>query len=221
MEVSILGCGWVGKALRDALRKKDFKVNCLSKSIKKNLANNLYNCSSLVVALPPSTKDYLNIIKLTFENLDNTNLAQVIFLSSISFYKSKDLVIKGEELIKKLSKDVVILRLGGLMGYDRVAGKYSQNSVVTNSSTNYIYKDDVVSIIAKIVELKIKNRIYDVVAPIQSTKKIIYKQNAKKFGFKEPHFNSYFEEGLNLNPNRLCKELNYTFKKSSVLDFWN
>jgi len=221
MIVSILGCGWIGKALRDTLKKRDIKVNCLSKNIKENISKNFYRCDTLVIALPPSINNYLNILEQNFKHLNKNNIPQVVFLSSISFYRGKSIVVMAEKLILKLHKDSVILRLGGLMGYDRIAGKYTTNKKIINGYTNYIHKDDVVAIIYKIIELKLNNCIYDLVAPIQTTKEKIYNQNAIQFGFAKSIFEKRFESKLNLTPKKLCEDLNYKFIKPCVLEFWS
>jgi len=146
----------------------------------------------------------------------------VIHLSSISFYDGKPLVIEAETLVQSMHEDVVILRLGGLMGYDRVAGKYTAGKVLTSDSrTNYVHRDDVVNILINIISNNIRNEVFDVVAPVQSTKKEIFSQNAKIFGFKETEFLQGDEVGKVLNPKKLCKALGYVFVKEDVRGFWD
>jgi nucleoside-diphosphate-sugar epimerase len=146
----------------------------------------------------------------------------VILLSSISFYDGKALVVEGETIVHDMCEDVTILRLGGLMGYERIAGKYTAGKVLTSDSrTNYIHRDDVVGIITRIIDKDIRVEVFDVVAPRQSTKKVVFAQNAKKFGFKKTEFLGGDEVGKELSPTKVCGMLDYAFKKPDVLAFWD
>jgi len=215
-KVSILGCGWVGKALQSSL---PHTVHCLSRDRSANSAVQLYDCDVLIIAIPPRD-NYLEVLEQTLSHISSQT--QVIFLSSISFYDGKALVVEAETLLQKLDEDVVILRLGGLMGYDRIAGKYTAGKVLTSDSrTNYIHRDDVVGIIESIIEQDVRGEFFDVVAPTQSTKKVIFSQNAKKFRFKETEFLGGDEVGKELSPTKVCEVLDYIFKKPDVLAFWS
>ena len=215
IKVAILGCGWVGKRLLQSLDANKYESFCLSRDVE---ANN-YNCDALVIAIPPRD-NYLEVLTATLEKI-NPN-TQVIHLSSISFYDGKPSVVEAETLVQSMNEDVVILRLGGLMGYDRVAGKYTAGKVLTSDSrTNYVHRDDVVNILINIISNNIRNEVFDVVAPVQSTKKEIFSQNAKIFGFKETEFLSGDEVGKVLTPTKLCETLDYVFVKEDVRGFWD
>jgi len=215
-KVSILGCGWVGKALQASLLHD---THCLSRDRSANSEAQLYDCDVLVIAIPPRD-NYLEVLEETLSHISSKT--QVILLSSISFYDGKALVVEAETLLQNLDENVVILRLGGLMGYDRVAGKYTAGKVLTSDSrTNYIHRDDVVGIIDSIIEQDIRGEFFDVVAPLQSTKRVIFSQNAKKFGFKETEFLGGDEIGKELSSTKVCEVLDYVFKKPDVLKFWH
>ena len=214
-KVAILGCGWVGKTLAETINANKYETICLS----RNMEANNYDCDTLVIAIPPRD-NYLEVLTKTLEKI-NPN-TQVILLSSISFYDGKPLVIEAEALVQSMHKDTVVLRLGGLMGYDRVAGKYTAGKVLTSDSrTNYVHRDDVVNILINIIEKNICDEVLDVVAPVQSTKKEIFAQNAKMFGFKETEFLNGDEVGKVLSPTKLCGALGYVFVKEDVRGFWD
>jgi len=215
-KVSILGCGWVGKALQDSL---PHVVHCLSRDCSENSKAKLYDCDVLIIAIPPRD-NYLEVLEQTLSHISAQT--QVILLSSISFYDGKALVVEAETLLQNLDENVVILRLGGLMGYDRIAGKYTAGKVLTSDSrTNYVHRDDVVDIIESVITQDVRSEVFDVVAPLQSTKKVIFSQNAKKFGFKETEFLGGDEVGKELSPIKVCEVLDYVFKKPDVLKFWH
>lgn len=217
-KVCILGCGWVGKAL-ETLLFAQHEVHCLSRDIAANDTEGHYLCNTLVIAIPPR-ENYLEVLRETLSRLDAST--QVILLSSISFYDDKPLVVEAEALVAKMHKGSVVLRLGGLMGYDRIAGKYTAGNVLNSDSrTNYVHRDDVVGVIERIIKLSIAGEVFDVVAPVQSTKKEIFSQNAQKFGFKNTVFLENKKVAKVLTPSKLCSRLNYQFLKEDVQEFWD
>lgn len=215
--VSILGCGWVGNALNDVLNNH-YQVHCLSRDIELNTKNGLYECDILVIAIPPRD-NYLEVLQQTLVKIEVST--QIIHLSSISFYSGKPLVIEAESLVKKLHQGSVILRLGGLMGYDRIAGKYTAGKTLdVNSRTNYIHRDDVIGIIECVIRQNIHDEIFDVVAPQQATKEEMFSQNARMFGFKKTKFLSMDGESQTFSQCKIYEVLNYCFLKEDVLTFW-
>lgn len=218
IKVTILGCGWVGKALVSTIDTNKYKTVCLSRSIEENSRRGGYRCDVLVIAIPPRD-NYLEVLEEILGRVEATT--QVILLSSISFYDGKPLVIKAEGLLQRMHEGAVILRLGGLMGYDRIAGKYTAGKVLTSDvRTNYVHRDDVVGIIESIIEQDVRDEIFDVVAPEQCSKKEIFTQNAEVFGFEKTEFLSGDEVGKVLVPTKLCELLDYTFLKKDVKSFW-
>ncbi len=216
-KLSILGCGWVGKAV-DTKLSSTYEVVCLSKDIEKNARNRAYTTDILLIAIPPRG-EYIEVLEKTLELLPTHT--QIVHLSSISFYDKKPLVVEAELLVQKFANPWVILRLGGLMGYNRIAGKYSAGeSVAFDGNTNYVHRDDVVGVIERVIELKVINEIFDVVAPQQSSKKVVYAQNAQQFGFEESYFEGGFRKGKRLSSAKVCDGLGYQFIYEDVLDFW-
>lgn len=217
--VSILGCGWIGQALAESIDTNKYKVHCLSRNRDENSEADRYSCDSLVIAIPPRD-NYLEVLTQTLAQTHPDT--QIILLSSISFYDGKPLVIEAEALVHSLYEEAVILRLGGLMGYDRIAGKYTAGKVLTSDArTNYVHRDDVINILNNIIRQNIRDEVFDIVAPVQCTKKEIFKQNAKTFGFKETEFLLGDTQGKLLTPSKVCEVLDYTFVKEDVRNFWD
>jgi len=214
--ISILGCGWVGQALKEELRNEI--VHCLSRNIDENDKLNKYTCDTLVIAIPPR-ENYLEVLTQTIEKIDVST--QVIFLSSTSFYTGKESVIEGEKLIKKLHENVLILRLSGLMGYDRIAGKYTAGKTKAHDAlVNYVHRDDVVKIIELCIEREIKKEIFDVTAPLHPKQSEVYTQNAKAFGWEDTYFESDEVVGRVVSSEKLMEYLDYEFLKANPLEFW-
>ncbi|HIQ46633.1 MAG TPA: hypothetical protein EYH57_03330 [Sulfurovum sp.] len=220
-KIAILGCGWTGNALKEKLESEGHEVNCLSRDIGMDTLVGFYAADALVIAIPPSD-EYLDVIEdaLFSVSLNEVLDTQIILLSSISFYDNKQIIKEAEELVKIKDPNAVILRLGGLMGYDRIAGKYTVGKTIEDGPTNYVHRDDVVGIIESIIEKRVKNKILNVVAPVQSTKKEIYRQNQEQFGFGETFFEEMTSQKKSFSPEILCDVLGYTFKKEDVSEFW-
>lgn len=221
-KIAILGCGWVGNTLKGSLEGQGHEVNCLSRDINMDTLVGFYDCDALIIAIPPSD-EYLDVIEDAFFSisLNEALNTQVVFLSSTSFYEGKKIIAQAEELVKIKDENTVILRLGGLMGYDRIAGKSTGGKTIEDGPTNYVHRDDVIGIINSIIEQGIKNKIFNVVAPIQSTKKEIFTQNSEKFGLEETHFTEARGEKKSLSSEVLCEVIGYTFKKEDVKNFWS
>ena len=221
-KIAILGCGWVGKALKEKLEPQGHEVNCLCRDVNMDTLVGFYNCDALVIAVPPSD-EYLDVIEDAYfsVSLNEAIDTQMILLSSTSFYDEKKIIVEAEELAKIKDENTVILRLAGLMGYDRIAGKYTSGETIKDGPTNYVHRDDVVGVIESVIESKIKNKIFNVVAPIQSTKKVIFRQNSAKFSFDETHFRGETKEVKPHTSEILCDVLGYEFSKKDVKNFWN
>lgn len=221
-KIAILGCGWLGSALKAKLEALGDEVNCLCRDVNMDTLVGFYNCDALVIAVSPSD-EYLDVIEDVYfsVSLNEAIQTQMIFLSSTSFYDDKKIIVEAEELAKIKDENTVILRLGGLMGYDRIAGKYTAGKTIKDGSTNYVHRDDVVGVIESVIEQNIKNKIFDVVTPIQSTKKEIFRQNSEKFSFGETHFRGEEKNQKALSSEILCDVLGYEFSKKDVKDFWS
>ncbi|APW65759.1 hypothetical protein LPB137_07775 [Poseidonibacter parvus] len=221
-KIAILGCGWVGNALKTKMEEQGHEVNCLCRDINMDSLVGFYNCDALIIAVPPSD-EYLDVIEDVYfsVSLNEAINTQMILLSSLSFYDNDKLIADAEELAKIKDENTVILRLGELMGYDRIAGENTAGKMTNDSTTNYVHRDDVIGVIEIIIDKNVRNKIFNVVAPIQSTKKEIFTQNSKKFNFKEPSFSNIIDKNNSYSSDILCDVLGYKFQKENVQDFWS
>ena len=247
-KVSILGCGWVGKALVQEL-KRDYEVNCSVQSQSSYDAlegenrfllssNNLYDekfysVDVMVVAIPPRG-EYLETLTQLLSFLPSST--QLILLSSTSVYtqtegvvreadiqeiKEPTLMLQAERLVVSLRSDVVILRLAGLMGYERIAGKYTAGKTKAHDApVNYIHRDDVVSVIKLCIDNDTRAEIFNVVAPSHPTQSEVYMQNAEAFGWEETYFNSDEVRGKVVSSQKFMDYFKYNFLKKNPMEFW-
>lgn len=236
--ISIIGCGWLGKPLAKSLSHKH-QVLCYSRKdisddslnyIYKPDANNAFWQSDIFIIAINTKDDYLNTLK-NIATLANKE-ATIIMMSSISVYREFDTKVdekanitkkalqkEAEELMQSLRKNLIILRLGGLMGYDRVAGRWKKVSKFSDGIVNYVHRDDVINITTKLIDSNIKNEIFNVVAPMYPLRSEVHTKNSKKFAFK---LGTY--EGMThrkVLSDAIIKKLNYTFLYPNPLEFWD
>ncbi len=244
-KVSILGCGWLGFALAKKL-SKDYQVFCSVSSDKsiKNLTHqnktilnedngyidaNFYQTDRLIIAIPPRG-NYLSCLDMISQQIKPNT--QVILLSSISVYgqtsgivtekmcraiDSGAIMIEGEKLLQQSIPSLLILRLGGLMGYDRIAGKYSAGKTMSkNSFINYVHRDDVVDVLKQCIEQNITHDIFNVVAPFHSSRKEVYDYHASKYGFEKTFFVDETLGGKKVSSQKLQKQLGFKFKHNTL-----
>ncbi len=188
----------------------------------------------IIISIPPNRRsgslEYAHNIHLLSKTISATN-AQVIMCSSTSVYdgflgevterdqtpilESRIPVLSAEAELKKWIPSSVILRLGGLYGYNRHPVYYlSGRSSIPNGDApvNLVHGDDVASVLKRIIENEITSEIYNVVAPIHPTRHQVYTSKAKEFGIEEPQFLEGGKNGKIVITDKLIQSLNYQFK---------
>ena len=243
--LSIFGCGWVGRVLAHALQP-NFRVYCSarSRSTYKTLQPHtryllaypnlyheaFYQADTFVIAIPPKNY-YLETLDTILSYIPSQT--QIILLSSISVYtqthgliheemRTKPTrILHAEELVRAHRADSIILRLGGLMGYERIAGKYSAGKVLEHDKlVNYIHRDDVVRIITLCIEKEIRGKILNAVAPLHPRQSYLFAQNANRFGWEKTYYKSDTVQPKVISSQKLIETLDYTFLKPDPLRFW-
>lgn len=167
----------------------------------------------LVVNIPPRSRSgngafHLEQIKYLRSLIDNSPIQQVIFVSSTGVYPEvpsekkyeeefplslentgNDTIFRAEQLIEKDRKyDLTIVRFGGLLGDDRVPGKYfsGKEHVAGHTRVNFIHRKDAVRMLAWVMEKQLWNETYNGVAPIHPLRRAVYEKNAADLGIAPP-----------------------------------
>ncbi|WP_291784863.1 NAD(P)-binding domain-containing protein [Cecembia sp.] len=172
----------------------------------------LLDTDILFINIPPRTRVmpesfHPEQIKHIKEMAIQAKIPWVIFVSSTSVYpdnaqiaKESDVIhdegggnnaiIKAESILLAgfPPYDLTIIRFGGLLGLDRIPGKYfsGKENVIGDSPVNYIHQEDAVRLVAWVIEQKIKNEILNGVAPLHPKRRDIYEKNANDLGFSPP-----------------------------------
>lgn len=211
----------------------------LDPEIRGERLNNFFESDILIINFPPERRDdivgyhELQMESLIKSVLDST-IKKVLFVSSTSVYPeingfvteeesqpplkpSGQALLKVEELLKSSAKfDTTILRLAGLIGYDRKPGRFlAGKKEVENGQApvNLIHRDDCICIIYEIIEQNIWNETFNACADLHPTRKDYYINAANKLGLTPPTFieTSSFNYKIVSNE-KLKKQLNYTYK---------
>ncbi len=237
LRISIIGCGWLGKLLYKTLGE-NYQISCFTRREEEvNLENYYYNppkeslfwdCDYAIVTI--STKDnYLETLKQIALHV-NSN-AVLILMSSISVYREYDCEVdegspitqsskqaEAEQLMQTLRDKLIILRLGGLMADDRIAGKWSKVSVFEDGFVNYVHRDDVIGVVEALLSQKKEQGIFNVVAPKHPLRSLVHRSNSKKFGFELGEFKEMSHRKI--FSTALERDIKYNFRYSDPLKFW-
>jgi len=208
-----------------------------------------FDVDTLLISLPPGlTKHepgfYVKQIQAVISEINRSKISDIIFISSTGIYPelnrvvaeddvtapeesaSPDMVV-AENLLTALRPDrnVTVLRLGGLLGYNRIPGKYvqGQKEMTTGSiPVNYIHRDDAAEMIIQVIETGAKNETLNVVAPVHTTRREVYETSCSQFGWETPTFTEpAASPGFKLISGEKFKQhYHYEFKFPDPLQFY-
>ncbi len=225
--IGIIGCGWLGEPLGKEL-KRSYDVECFKRESTWQ-DDSFWQRDIIIIAI--NTKDnYLDTLQ-KIAALTKPS-CKIILMSSTSIYREFDsdvderviiskpsLIKDAEDLLLGSKERVLVFRLGGLMGEDRVAGRWKSAAEFSDGYVNYIHRDDVIGIVKKAIEAGTDRGIYNLVAPQHPTRKEIHQKNSQKYGSNIGSFSGFTKRRV--LSDKLIKELNYTFLHPDPLEFWD
>jgi hypothetical protein len=208
----IIGKGWIGSKLERYI-KNDYTLlttkreadsdNCISIDFDRPVET-LENPNSfqfIVITIPFGRRNTKEELQQRFHHLIHflyDYQGQLILLSSTGIYptleqnitestfSNTDLIdtyFTIEELVRSYFPQVVVLRLGGIMGKDRYLSKYLDlNRDNLDERVNHVHYEDIIHVIKTCIEQEVKSEIYNVVASQHPTKRMIleYQINQNK-----------------------------------------
>jgi nucleoside-diphosphate-sugar epimerase len=171
----------------------------------------LFVTDILVINIPPQSRSvtgnfYWQQIESLRQLVNKAEIPQVVFVSATSVYPDLNqdaseldgltlentgnrTLLKAENLLwENRTFDLTVIRLGGLLGDDRIPGLYVSNKkdVVGHAPVNYIYREDAVRMLHWIIKKGLWNQIYNGVAPYHPARREVYEKNAEMLGFPPP-----------------------------------
>lgn len=219
----------------------------VNKKIKGNNLPLFFQSEILIINIPPGRKRKdvarshpLQIAALMEKAIYN-GVQKVIFISSTSVYGNVNRVVteadepkpetpsgvalaEVESLLQSQTAfTTTILRMGGLVGLNRPAGRFLAGKTdVKNGKApvNMLHQEDAIRIIKKIIELDKWGVVYNVCADGHPTKEAFYTHQAQKQDFDPPTFLMESEYAFKEVSNyKLKKELNYQFLHPDPMGF--
>ncbi len=196
-------------------------------------------CDVLIIDFPPERRDNIidyhqDQIKSLVSALRSSKVEHVIFTSSTSVYPdvnrevlediepkptkpSGKALLKVENLLRESNKfDTTIIRFGGLIGYDRMPGRFlagRKGLANGDAPVNLIHRDDCIEIIFKIIKNNIWGETFNACADLHPTRRQYYTEQAKLIGLAPPSFNESEALSYKIVSNKKLKEvLGYKFK---------
>lgn len=132
-------------------------------------------------------------------------------------------LLKAEALLQNFAqKNITILRPGGLIGNDRIPGKYvtgKQGLTTGEVPVNYVHPVDLIGIITEIIKQNVWNEVFNVVTPQHPKRREVYAQNAEMFGFAPPTYAKGSPDFKIIDGNKVVETLNYQFEYPNPLEF--
>ncbi len=229
----IIGKGWLGSRLEKYLEKQ-FLIettkrisdaeNCFSIDFDHYKSEKIkHNHDFVIVTIPFGRRNNLEDLQKRFQHLidflDDYN-NQLILLSSTApenneiisensietFYLNNPYYSIENQLKEKFNQ-LIILRLGGLMGDDRFLSKYidlySQN---LSQMVNHIHYLDICQVIENLINSNKNSSIYNVVAPKHPTK-----EEVLEYQLNKEIISATNREGKIISSQKIQDEFNYEF----------
>jgi nucleoside-diphosphate-sugar epimerase len=207
----------------------------------------LFESEILVVTLPPRSKQgdgeaYLQQLDSLRDLITGTEVKQVLFISSTGIYPNENkavpyteeevsestagnpILYQAEALMGTSSRyDLTVLRMGGLMGADRIPGIYfaGKEQVVGHTRVNFIHQEDAAGMIAWVIRQGLWNQTFNGVAPEHPLRREVYQHNASALGIPLPASfqDAADEDGGRLISSEKIVSTGFTFEYPDPLTF--
>ncbi len=211
----------------------------------KNLNSDFFQSEYLVINIPPKTSrkgvdHHVESLQSIVKYIPPTQ--KIIYISATSVYPKVDhsitedhdldyqseraqALIQAEQLLLNTFDDrLTIIRFGGLLGHDRIPGRYYSGKKLEQhqQKVNYIHRDDAVGLIEAVMKQEKWSHILNGIAPKHPTKKKVFLKNAKDFNFEKPYFENNEQELTNriIESTRIELLLDYSFIYPDPLHFF-
>ncbi len=211
----------------------------LDPEIRGENIDGFFDSDILIINFPPERREdivayhELQAVSL-IDSVKRSTIKKVVFVSSTSVYPdlnrevsedemspptkaSGKALLKFETLLNSSSEfKTTILRFAGLIGYDRMPGRFlAGKKEVGNGEApvNLIHRDDCIDIIHQVFEKDIWGETLNACSDIHPKRKDYYINAANKLGLAPPDFIESEKYSYKIiNNDKLKRILNYSFK---------
>jgi nucleoside-diphosphate-sugar epimerase len=212
--------------------------------IQLNDAAEIDHCfwtETLILSFPPGKSgDYSSYaikVEHILKQLPET-CKRVILISSTSVYPKKSghwnedekfeaetpeaqSILNAEKAVLSSNKQAIILRLSGLVGYERNPACFGTSRLPANEPVNMIHRDDAVGVILRLLELESIQGIFNVCSPVHPSRQAFYEAGAKAMGIESPILQTSIDAlTRTIDSEKLVSETQYVFQKENPINFW-
>lgn len=235
--ISILGLGWLGAPLAQALVSQGYKVFGSTRSVlDKNLEGithfvldisnpeqnyqDFLPSKTLVIAIP--SRDIEGYQRLV-EQIEASEVRQILLVSTSSVYPlTNGIVTEKTETKASIRTEIeqlfitnpnfksTILRFGGLFGYNRQPGNFFKPGRVIDHPEGYvnlIHRDDCIGIIKEILRQNLWGEILNACASDHPKRRAFYTWAAAQVGRTDLSFNEEAENLYKIVSSQKLKDL--------------
>ena len=208
------------------------QLNCHLMTVPGDVSTDhiIFQQDVLVIAITPGFKrgntDYADNIKKIVQQCELSNIKKIILISSTGVYQGltgvvdefseintehhkAQILFNAEQAVLNFSGQYQgqgqVLRLAGLLGEDREPGKFlsgKKGLAGANSSVNLIHQLDAVGLIIKLINEKLKQKVFVGVSQTNATKQAFYQAASQALGLIEPEFELSLNSNDNANDHR-------------------
>lgn len=213
----------------------------LSPELSGQHSREFFKTDTLLIDIPPQAGKRGNDfhpqqIRSIIEATQQQAGLKILYISSTSVYPDEgdalteedidptasganQALLQAEALLQEtFGERLTILRCGGLMGYDRIPGKWSKGGEVADTPINYLHRDDAIEIIVQLLAQHKWGSIYNACSPEHPSRAAIYQKTAEQQGWPQPSVIPA-DKHKTISPQKLQQELGYQFLYPSPLDF--
>lgn len=267
--IAIMGAGWLGRPLGQALVKQGHLVNASTTSPEKMIelkadgmapylikaeasgitgtdVDDFFDAEVLILNIPPGGRRNPNVeqdhprqIQQILAKATKSGVQKLVFISSTSVYGNTNervteetptqpstasgrALVAAEQLVQQQSGANTIVRMSGLVGGERQAGRFfAGKKEVPNGSApiNFIHRKDAVQVILAILEQKAWGEIFNACADEHPEKAVFYAAQAKKQGYEPPTFLPGKSNYKTISNQKLKQQLGYKFAYPNPMEF--
>ena len=211
----------------------------LSPEINADYDPDFFKSDVLIINFPPQRRaDIVSYHQKQIESLiaeiNNSSIEHILFVSSTSVYPELNREVTEDEILwptKDSGKALLnvenilldlsdikttVLRFAGLIGYDRMPGRFlsgKRDLKSGNAPVNLIHRDDCIQIIIEIIQQGVWGQILNGCCDKHPLRKEYYTRQAKIIGVDPPTFDDLDTPNFKIISNKKLKKiLNYRFK---------
>lgn len=218
----------------------------LNPEISCERKSEFFDTDILVINIPPLRRDdtveyHQQQIKNLIMEIVKAGIKNVLFTSSTSIYpevnrkvfedeklapsKLSGIALKKVEdlLLESYKFQTTVLRLAGLVGYDRNPRNFLRKRKVIhkiNTPVNLVHRDDCIKVIYQVIKKGIWGKIYNVCCDKHPERISFYKNEAEIAGIEPPEMEFAKTANYKIVSNeKIKRELNYSFIYPDPLEF--